>query len=62
LLVVLVATLLGGGDDRAEGAGPVLNVTRSLSSSPDLASDDGMMLSIAPGPFGSAAPTTSKDS
>ncbi|MFF2622501.1 serine/threonine-protein kinase [Oerskovia jenensis] len=62
LLVVLVATLVGGGDERSEGAASAPNVTRSLHSSSDLASDDGMMLSIAPGPSGSPAPTTSKDS
>ncbi|MFF3063573.1 serine/threonine-protein kinase [Oerskovia sp. NPDC057915] len=62
LLVVLVATLVGGGDERSEGAGSAPNVTRSLHSSPDLTSDDGMMLSTVPGPSGSSAPTTSKDS
>ncbi|MFJ2300690.1 serine/threonine-protein kinase [Oerskovia paurometabola] len=62
LLVVLVATLVGGGDERSEGASSAPNVTRSLHSSPDLASDDGMMLSTVPGPSGSPAPTTSKDS
>ncbi|MDF2846523.1 MAG: protein kinase [Oerskovia sp.] len=62
LLVVLVATLVGGGDGRSEGAASAPNVTRSLHSSPDLTSDDGMMLSTVPGPSGSSAPTTSKDS
>ncbi|MHA7134475.1 serine/threonine-protein kinase [Oerskovia turbata] len=60
LLVVLVATLVGGGDGRSEGAS-ALSVTRSLYSSPDLASDDGMMLSTVPGTVVSSAPT-SKDS
>jgi eukaryotic-like serine/threonine-protein kinase len=61
LLVVLVATLVGGGRGGSDGASAADSVTRSLSSSPDLASDDGMMLSTVPGTVVSSAPT-SKDS